>query len=55
VLDAVPVRRAVTLESVARTAGVTPAETAAALGLLELSGFVRHGPDGWALSSGAPR
>jgi DNA processing protein len=55
VLDAVPVRRAVTLESVARTAGVTPAETSAALGLLELSGFVRHGPDGWALVSGAPR
>jgi DNA processing protein len=55
VLDAVPVRRAVTLESVARTAGVTPAETSAALGLLELSGFVRHGPEGWTLSRGAPR
>jgi DNA processing protein len=61
VLDAVPVRRAVTLDSVARTAGVTPAETAAALGLLELSGFVRLGPEGWVLarpadrSRGAPR
>jgi DNA processing protein len=55
VLDGVPVRRPVTLESVARTAGVTSAETAAALGLLELAGFVRHGPDGWALASGAPR
>ena len=60
VLDAVPVLRAVTLESVARTAGVTPAETAAALSLLELSGFVERGPDGWALrrpvgrTSGAP-
>jgi DNA processing protein len=50
VLDAVPVRRAVTLDSVARTAGVTPAETAAALGLLELAGFVRLGPEGWALA-----
>jgi len=60
VLDAVPVLRAVTLESVARTAGVTPAETSAALSLLELSGFVERGPDGWALrrpvgrTSGAP-
>lgn len=50
VLDAVPVRRAATLDSVARTAGVTPAETAAALGLLELAGFVRSGPDGWVLA-----
>lgn len=50
VLDAVPVRRPATLDSVARTAGVTPAETAAALGLLELAGFVRSGPEGWALA-----
>jgi len=57
VLDAVPVRRAATLDSVARTAGVTPAETAAALGLLEVAGFVRVGPDGWRLvpAGGAPR
>jgi len=55
VLDAVPVQRAVTLESVARTAGVTPAETSAALGLLELEGFVRRGPEGWALSRPAAR
>jgi len=55
VLDAVPVRRAVTLESVARTAGVTPAETSAALNLLELAGFVQRGPDGWALRRPAGR
>ena len=55
VLDAVPARRPATLDSVARTAGVTPAETAAALGLLELSGFVRQGPEGWVLAGGAPR
>ncbi len=57
VLDAVPARRPATLDSVARTAGVTPAETAAALGLLELSGFVRLGTDGWSLARqpGAPR
>ena len=56
VLDAVPVRHAATLDAVARTAGVTPAETAAALGLLELSGFVRQGPQGWTLARtrGAP-
>jgi hypothetical protein len=47
-------RSFVTLDSLARTAGVTPAETAG-LGLLELSRFVRHGPDGWALVTGAPR
>ena len=55
VLDAVPVLRAVTLESVARTAGMTPAETWAALGQLELAGFVRRGPDGWALARPAGR
>jgi DNA processing protein len=55
VLDAVPARRPATLDSVARTAGVTPAETAAALGLLELAGFVRQGPQGWTLAGGAPR
>jgi DNA processing protein len=56
VLDAVPVRRPATLDSVARTAGVTGAEAAAALGLLELEGFVRAGPSGWTLRpTGAPR
>jgi DNA processing protein len=47
VLDALPVRRGATLDSVARTAGVAPSEAAAALGLLELDGFARSGPDGW--------
>ena len=57
ILDAVPARRAATLDSIARTAGLTPAETAAALGLLELAGFVRMGPGGWVLDRppGAPR
>lgn len=49
VLDGVPARRPATLESVARTAGVGPAEAAAALGLLEVSGFVRLRPEGWVL------
>ncbi len=57
VLDALPVRRPATLDSIARTAGVTPAETAAAIGLLEIAGFARSGPAGWTLAraSGAPR
>jgi DNA processing protein len=57
VLDAVPVRRAATLDSIARTAGVTPAETAAALGLLEVAGLVGLVENGWLLSrpGGAPR
>jgi DNA processing protein len=56
VLDAVPRRRPATLESLARIAGVTPAECAAALGLLELDGFVRAVPEGWVLGllGGAP-
>jgi DNA processing protein len=52
VLDALPVRRPATLDSVARTAGVTPAETAAALGLLEIGGFARSGAAGWTLLRG---
>ena len=44
VLDSLPVRGAATVESVARDAGLTPAETAAALGLLELGSFVRSSP-----------
>ena len=55
VLDGVPVRRPATLESVARTAGVTSAEAAAGLGLLELAGYVVPGPEGWRLAPGAPR
>jgi DNA processing protein len=56
VLDGVPTRRPATLESVARTAGVAPAEAAAALGLLELAGFVRSETTGWVLAgpTGAP-
>ncbi len=50
VLDGVPSRRPATLDSVARTAGVLPSEAAAALGLLELGGFVRVGPHGWVLT-----
>ncbi|MGQ4827660.1 hypothetical protein, partial [Enterococcus faecalis] len=52
-----PVRRPATLDSIARTAGLTPAETAAALGLLELDGHARSGPDGWVVvrRSGAAR
>jgi DNA processing protein len=49
VLDAVPVRRAATVDSVARTAGVAPAEAHAALGLLEIEGLVESGPAGWRL------
>ena len=56
VLDSVPVREPATIDTVARTAGLTSAETAAALGILELSGFVMAGPQGWALARdfGAP-
>jgi DNA processing protein len=56
VLDAVPARRPATLDSVARTAGVTPAEAAGALGLLEVSGWVRCDASGWRPAPrGAPR
>ncbi len=47
VYDAVPLRRAATSESVARTAGLEVGDVAAALGRLELRGLVdRHG-SGW--------
>jgi DNA processing protein len=49
VLDAVPVRRPATLDSVARTAGVAPAEAQASLALLELDGWVESGAEGWRL------
>jgi DNA processing protein len=57
VLDSVDVRAPATVESIARSAALTAAETAAALGLLELGGFVRSGPEGWTLASsrGVPR
>ncbi len=56
VLDAVPARRPATLDSVARTAGVAPAEAAGALGLLEVGGWVRSDAAGWRLAPrGAPR
>ena len=55
VLDAVPKRRPATVESVARTAGVTAGEATAALGLLELAGFVARGAQGWRVAPGAPR
>lgn len=50
VLDGVPARRPATVESIARTAGVTASEAAAALGLLELAGIVRLVRDGWVLT-----
>jgi DNA processing protein len=57
VLDAVPVRRPATVESIARTAGLAPPEVAAALSLLELAEFVRSRPTGWTLvpRRGVPR
>jgi DNA processing protein len=57
VLDSVDVRAPATVESIARSAALTAAETAAALSLLELGGFVRSGPEGWTLASsrGVPR
>ena len=55
VLDGVPARRPATLESIARTIGVTTGEAAAGLGLLELGGYVVRGPQGWRLAPGAPR
>ena len=53
-LDGVPKRRPATLESVARTVGVTAGEAAAGLGLLELAGYVVRGTEGWRLAPGAP-
>jgi len=49
VLDAVPARRPATVDSVARTAGIAPAEAHAALGLLEIEGLVESGAAGWRL------
>ena len=47
VLDAVPLRRPAPVERLAVTAGLTPREVIAILGLLESSGLVRPVTDGW--------
>ncbi|MFM9135658.1 MAG: DNA-processing protein DprA [bacterium] len=47
VLDAVPLRRAAPLASLARVAGIAPTDVLVALGILEASGRVRRLPDGW--------
>ena len=47
VLDAVPVRRGASLDSVLRTAGVGDREGKSALGLLELGGLVRRSGERW--------
>ena len=48
VLDAVPVRRAAPLGSIARLAGLGLAEAMAALGTLDAVGLVQRAGDGWA-------
>lgn len=53
VLDAVPVHRAAPLESVARTAGVGPGDTRAALTEMLQQGFVEQVPTGWRLGEAA--
>ena len=52
-LDALPVRRAAGIDSLARAAGLTAPETLAALGTLELRGLAVREGDAWRL--GAPR
>ncbi len=48
VLDAVPARRPAPLGSIARLAGLGPAEAMAALGTLDAQGLVQRAGDGWA-------
>ena len=48
VLDALPVRATAEIDSIARTAGLSPAEVRSALGLLELTGRVRRSGNRWA-------
>lgn len=48
VLDALPVRATAEIDSIARTAGLSPAEVRSALGLLELAGRVRRSGNRWA-------
>ncbi len=49
VLDAVPTKRGLSVDSIARAAGVAPAEATTALALLELGDFVCFGESGWVL------
>lgn len=53
VLDAVPVQHGAPLESVARTAGVDPGDTRAALAALLRQGLVEQVPRGWRLGEAA--
>nr|WP_202628037.1 DNA-processing protein DprA [Cellulomonas sp. APG4] len=46
-LDALPVRRAARVVALARTAGLTPEEVEAGLGVLELRGLARRDDGGW--------
>lgn len=50
--DAVPLRRPAPVEAIARTAGLTPRETVAALGQLELAGFAERTTGGWRRTDG---
>lgn len=54
-LDAVPVRRAAGLDSIARAAGLSPQEAGAALGRLVLAGLVEDDRGGWRLHRSAAR
>jgi DNA processing protein len=51
VLDAVPARRAAPLVSIARLAGLGPAEAMTALGALDALGLVHRAGEGWARTS----
>lgn len=53
VLDAVPVHRGASVESVARTAGIGPDDTRAALAELLRHGLVEQVPRGWRLGEAA--
>jgi len=53
VLDAVPLRRGVPAQSIARTAGAAVHDTIAALGRLHVLGLVQRTGDGWAKTCGA--
>jgi DNA processing protein len=53
VLEALPARRAVTVDRLCRDTGVTAATCVAALGELALAGLVVTDADGWRLASGS--
>lgn len=54
-LDALPVRRPARVVGLARTAGLTPEEVEAGLGVLELRGLARRADGGWVRGrTGAP-